>query len=155
MKFCVQHRAKGLHNERTHAAQSLGQSIRAKQHHRTRFCFAERRANTATMRANEIHLQGSHLLRRNAHRRELAKSRVNSVSGLSRRDEVLHHCAGAIHPLDCSRRKADGVAVQRHEIELVECQFIAVQYDVVGSIRGNGHAPLRSGCGATTDLKMC
>ena len=144
MDFGIQHLAKRLDHLRPHAAEPLGQRIRAQQHHRACLRRNQRRADAASVRTHQIYLQLPHLFCGDAHRSEFSEARIDSVSRFPRCHQPINHCARSVHPFDCRRRQLDLFAAQRHIVELRKREIVPAQSDA--------HTLLRSGCGATMEL---
>ena len=89
------------------AAESFGERVGAEQHHRARFGFAERLADAASVRANEIDLQLANLLGGDADGSEFAEAGVDAVGGLAAGDDAIDDGARGFHALDGVGRERD------------------------------------------------
>src|SRR5437868_1168470 len=127
MDIGIQHCAKRFYRGWFHAAETFRKSIRAKQHHGARFRFAERFANTAAMRAHQIHLQLANLFAGNAHAGEFAKTGVDSVGGFARGDKLIDNAARSVHSFGSDARESDWRVLQCDRIKLLEREIVSVQ----------------------------
>ena len=82
----VQHLAKCVDDHRPHSREALGHGIGAQQKHGARDIFPQRFADTGTMRAQQIDLEGANLVRWDPHVGELADAGIHGIG-----DAVLFH----------------------------------------------------------------
>ncbi len=142
MNFGVQHRAEDFDGFGSDAAEAFGERVGAEEHHRARFGFAERSADSAGVRADEIHLELSDLFGGDADGSELAEAGVDAVGGFAAGDDALDDGARGFHALDGVGSERNLCAMERDVIKLREREIVASELDCGW---GRGHASLRSG----------
>src|SRR3984957_11833573 len=131
MHFPIQHRAKRLRHNRTHARKSLGNCIRSQHEHRPRFMLREWCTHPARVAANQIHLQLPYLVARNSHRRHLSESGIHPVHCRIRFHEPFNHRTRCVHRFARRRRKFHLGAIENDGIKLRERQMFAVDLNLI------------------------
>ncbi len=135
MNFSVEHFAKSVDYVRANTAEAFGERIGAEKHHGAGFAFAERFANTAGVRSDEIYLQLCDLFRGDAHGSEFAEAGIDAVGGCAGGYEFVHHGARSVHALDSGRMERDGFVLQRHGAQLFERKIVASKNYAHGVVR--------------------
>src|SRR5690242_3615919 len=100
MNASVEHGAQRFDHGGTDAAQTFGEGIGAQQDHSAGFGFAEQRADSSSMRADEIHLELADLLGRDADRGKLAESGSNPVGRFAGGDDAIDDGTRSLHTGD-------------------------------------------------------
>src|SRR5579863_9071796 len=139
VNFCVEHRAQDFDSFGADAAESFGERVGAEKNHRARFGFAQRRADAAGVRTNEIDLQLANLFGGNANGGEFAEAGVDTIGGFAAGDDAVDDRARSFHAFDSVGSERNLGAVERDGVELREGQVVASELDGWG-----GHARLRS-----------
>ncbi len=80
MNAGIEHGAKSFNGCGLHSAKTFGECVRAQQYNRASFRCAERFADSASVRTNQIYLQLPDLFGGNAHAGKFAKAGVDAVS---------------------------------------------------------------------------
>ena len=129
MNFGVEHGAEGFDGFGADAAEAFGERVGAEKHHRAGFGFAERRADAAGVRANEIDLELADLFGGDADGGEFAEAGVDAVGGFAAPDDALDDGARGFHALDGVGCERDFGAVERDVVELREGEIVAGELD--------------------------
>src|ERR1051326_1430456 len=80
MHSAIEHRAERLDHNRAHTAIALGERIGAQQHHGASPWLTQWLTDTGRMRAHQVDLQFTDLIRANAHITQLPNARVDGIS---------------------------------------------------------------------------
>ena len=131
MHFPIQHRAKRLRHNRTHARKPLCNRIRAQHEHRPRFLLRQWRAHSARVAPNQIHLQLPYLVARNSHRRHLPESSVNAIHGRVRFHQPFNHRARCVHLFARPGRQFHLGPIENDGIQLRKRQMFAVDLNLI------------------------
>ena len=104
----VQHRDQQVEGLGPHAAEALGQHVRAQQHERARLRLVERLADARGVAAHQVQLQLAQLVARDHDVGEVAEAGGDAVDDVAARHRVVHHArARAATALARRRRERD------------------------------------------------
>ncbi len=124
----IEHRNERLEHDRPDARMALGEHVGAQQHHCACLRHAERCANAARMRSDEVHLQRAQVFVLDPDVAELSKPGVDSVDGISLEQDLVDDPSRSVHPIDDTLGEADDLAI-RDVAHLVERERCSVERD--------------------------
>jgi hypothetical protein len=127
MYATVEHLTKGVDDQGSDAAKSLGERVGTEQHHGARFEFAEGLADTDRVGAHEIHLKFTDVIAGDANVRELADAGSNGIGDTILRDQVVDDRACPLHCFAGIGSEQNWLLAINHLLKVVEGEVVSVQ----------------------------
>src|SRR5437762_2836391 len=124
----IEHLTKHLDDFEPDTAEAERKHVGAQQHHGAHLGLRKRIANSAGMTANEVKLQLSQSVARDANVREFTKARADTINGRVARDDFFNDFSRGKNTGPSRRGDLNNLMLDRHGCDLDERKLLAVQF---------------------------